>query len=380
MSGAKLTALSIQRGGRRWRELVQAVVVPLLAVFTGLVAGAVVIYLSGSSPILAYRGLWEGAFGSPRALSETAVWATPYIFVGLALAISFQGGLFNLGGDGQLALGALFAVAVGYLLPGVLHAEIPAAIHLPLTLLAGMLGGLIWGAIPGWLKARTGANEVITTIMFNYIALLFVAYLLNGPMKDPSPTNMLARTPQIAETARMAPLFAGYRVHWGLILALGTAVAAWFLLGRTAFGFEIRTTGVNPEAAEYAGMNNRRIIVLTLGLSGMLAGLAGAVEVTGLYYRHDLSYSAGIGFDAIAIALLGRNQPLGVVLAAFLFAAMRSGASRMQFVAQIPVDIISVVQAFILLFVAADVIIRYIYHIRAPGENPPLTRGEAKAP
>jgi len=373
MSGATPTALSKQGRARRRQELVQAVIVPLLAVFTGLVAGAVVIYLSGSSPILAYRGLWEGAFGSPRALSETAVWSTPYIFVGLALAISFQGGLFNLGGDGQLALGALFAAAFGYLLPNVLHTEVPAVIHLPLTLAAGALAGLMWGAIPGWLKARTGASEVITTIMFNYIALLFVAYLLNGPMKDPSPTNMLARTPQIAETARMAPLFAGYRVHWGLVLALITAVAVWFLMGRTALGFEIRTTGANREAAEYAGINNRRVIVMTLALSGMLAGLAGAVEVTGLYYRHDVSYSAGIGFEAIAITLLGRNQPLGVVLAAFLFGAMRSGASRMQFVAQIPVDIISVVQAFILLFVAADAIVRYIYHIRAPSEKPPLT-------
>ena len=374
MSGANPTALSKHAAARRRQELVQSVVVPLLAVFTGLVAGAVVIYLSGSDPILAYKGLWEGAFGSPRALSETAVWSTPYIFVGLALAISFRGGLFNLGGDGQLALGALFAAAVGYLLPSVLHTEIPAAIHLPLALVAGALAGMAWGAIPGWLKARTGASEVITTIMFNYIALLFIAYLLNGPMKDPSPTNMLARTPEIAVTARMVPLFAGYRIHPGLILALLTAVVVWFLLGRTVFGFEIRTTGANREAAEYAGINNRRVIIMTLAVSGLLAGLAGAVEVTGLYYRHDLSYSAGIGFDAIAIALLGRNEPLGVVLAAFLFGAMRSGASRMQFVAQIPVDIISVVQAFILLFVAADAIIRYIYRIRAPEDNPPLTR------
>jgi len=186
-------------------------------------------------------------------------------------------------------------------------------------------------------------------------------------MKDPSPTNMLARTPQIAESARMAPLFAGFRVHWGLPLALLVAVVVWFILKRTALGFELLTTGANREAAEYAGINDRRVMVTTLALSGLLAGLAGAVEVAGLHYRHDVGYSAGYGFDAIAVALLARNQPLGVVLAAFLFGAMRNGASRMQFVAQIPVDIIAVVQALILLFVAADAIIRYIYFIRTPG-------------
>ena len=280
--------------------------------------------------------------------------------------MAFQGGLFNIGADGQLAMGALVAAAVGYLAPKVLHTNIPPVIHLPVTIAAGAAAGFVWGAIPGWLKARFGASEVINTIMFNYIALLIVSFLLNGPMKDPSPTNMLARTPQIAESARIAPIFAGLRVHWGLFLAFLAAFAVWFLLRRTALGFEIRTTGANREAAEYAGINDRRVMVLTLGLSGLLAGLAGAVEVTGLHYRHDVSYSSGYGFDAIAIALLGRNQPLGVVLAAFLFGAMRNGASRMQFVAQIPVDIISVVQAFILLFVAAEAIIRYLYHIPTP--------------
>jgi len=360
------TAAPKPGGSARRQGYIQAVLVPLLSVLTALLVGAVVIYASGSNPVLAYRGLWEGAFGSLQALSETAVWAVPYIFAGLALALSFQGGLFNIGADGQLAVGALVAAAVGYLLPQVLGAPIPAPIHLPLTIFAGAVAGCVWGAIPGWLKARTGASEVINTIMFNYIALLVVSYLLNGPMKDPSPTNMLARTPQIAESARMAPLFEGFRVHWGLPLAFLAAVVVWFILKRTALGFELRTTGANREAAEYAGINDRRVMIVTLGLSGLLAGLAGAVEVTGLHYRHDVGYSAGYGFDAIAVALLARNQPLGVVLAAFLFGAMRNGASRMQFVAQIPVDIIAVVQALILLFVAADAIIRYIYRIRAP--------------
>jgi ABC-type uncharacterized transport system permease subunit len=370
--------LTVRGGAGRWQDAANAVLVPILAVFTALVAGAVVIYVSGSDPLLAYRGLWEGAFGSPQALSETAVWAIPYIFAGLAVALAFQGGLFNIGADGQLAVGALVAAWVGYALPGLLGTPVSPVIHASLTIIAGALAGLVWGAIPGWLKARTGASEVINTIMFNYIALLSVSFMLNGPMKDPSPTNIIARTPLIALSARIPPLFAGYRVHWGLVLALIAALLVWFLLRRTTLGFEIRTTGANPAAAEYAGINNRRTMILTLALSGMLAGMAGAVEVAGLNYRHDVGYSLGYGFDAIAVALLGRNQPLGIVLAAFLFGAMRNGASRMQFIAQIPVDIISVVQAFILLFVAADAIIRYIYHIRAHGDKIVLTRGWGK--
>ncbi len=379
ISGAQEVPESLRpRARARWRDAFDAVLVPVLAVFTALLAGAVVIYLSGGNPLQAYRALWEGAFGSARALSETAVWAMPYIFAGLAVALAFQGGLFNIGADGQLAIGALVAAWVGYALPGVLGWQIPAVIHLPLAILAGAAAGMVWGAIPGWLKARTGASEVINTIMFNYIALLAVSFLLNGAMKDPSPTNVQARTPLIALSARIPRFLPDYRVNWGLVLALLAAVAVWFLLWRMTLGFEIRTVGANRDAAEYAGIDNRRIIVLTMALSGLLAGLAGAVEVTGLNYRHDVGFSSGYGFDAIAIALLGRNQPLGVVLAAFLFGAMRSGASRMQFVAQIPVDIITVVQAFILLFVAANSIIRYIYRIRAPEEKIMVSRGWGK--
>ncbi len=370
--------LTPRGGAGRWRDMANMLLVPVLAVFTALVAGAVVIYLSGGDPLLAYRGLWEGAFGSPRALSETAVWSIPYIFAGLAVALAFQGGLFNIGADGQLAIGALVAAWVGYALPRLLGVALPPLIHAPLAVIAGALAGMAWGAIPGWLKARTGASEVINTIMFNYIALLTVSFMLNGAMKDPSPTNMLARTPLIAVSARIPALFANYRVHWGLFLAFLAAIVVWFLLRRTTLGFAIRTTGANSPAAEYAGIDNGRIMILTLGLSGLLAGLAGAVEVAGLNYRHDVGFAIGYGFDAIAVALLGRNQPLGVVLAAFLFGAMRNGASRMQFTAQIPVDIILLLQAFILLFVAADAIIRYIYHIRAPADKIMVTRGWGK--
>ncbi len=360
---------------KRLKPAINAVLVPLLAVFTALVLGALIIVAAGGEPLAAYRGLFEGAFGSAKALSETGVWATPYIFAGLAVALAFKGGLFNIGAEGQLAFGAVAAAWVGYALPDVLGVTLPAVIHIPLAVGAGMLAGAIWGAIPGWLKASMGGHEVINTIMMNYIALNITSFLLNGPMKDPSPLNVVARTPRIAESARISPVFSGFRLHWGFILALIVTGIVWWVLQKTTLGFEIRTAGANPDAARYAGVSVPRTIVVTMMLSGVLAGLAGAIEVTALNYRHELGFSVGYGFDAIAIALLGKTHPLGVVLASLLFGAMRNGATRMQFLTQIPVDVISVIQALILLFVAADAIIRWIYRVRAREERLVLTRG-----
>ncbi|MBN2386515.1 MAG: ABC transporter permease [Anaerolineales bacterium] len=354
---------------------VNSLLVPLLAVLTAVVLGGIVIALAGGNPFLAYVGLFQGAFGNARAISETAIWATPYIFAGLAVALAFKGGLFNIGAEGQLAFGAVVSALIGYALPGWLGFDLPAIIHIPFAILCGGLTGALWAAIPGFLKAYTGGHEVINTIMMNYIALNLTSFLLNGPMKDPNPNNVIARTPVIAESARLAPLFEGYRIHWGFLLALLVAFLVWVLLWKTTLGFEIRTVGANPDAARYAGINVKRTIVLTMALSGLLAGMAGTIEVTALNHRHELGFSIGYGFDAIAIALLGKTHPLGVVIAAILFGAMRNGATRMQFLTQIPVDVISVIQALILLFVAADAIIRYIYRIRAASERVVLTRG-----
>lgn len=358
-----------------FRSALDAMLIPFLAILTAVVLGGILIVLVGGNPFQAYAGLLQGSFGSIRALSETSVWATPYILAGLAVALAFKGGLFNIGGEGQLALGATAAALVGYALPGWLGFELPKIIHLPLAVIVGMAAGALWAGIVGFLKAYTGGNEVINTIMMNYIALNTISFLLNGPMKDRSPNNVIARTPLIEESARMPIIFEGLRVHWGFVLALLAAFLVWWMLNKTTLGFEIRTVGLNPDAAKYAGINVKRIIILTMALSGMLAGMAGALEVTGLNYRHELGYSVGYGFDAIAIALLGKSHPLGVVLAAILFGAMRNGATRMQFLTQLPIDLISMLQALILLLVAADAIIRYIYRIRAQGERVVLTRG-----
>jgi ABC-type uncharacterized transport system permease subunit len=360
---------------KRLKELLNSLLVPLLAIVTAIIIGGIVIAVVGGNPFAAYLGLAQGAFGSAKALSETAVWATPYIFAGLAVALAFKGGLFNIGAEGQLAVGAVVSALIGYALPEWLHTSLPWFIHLPLTVGLGVLGGAIWGAIPGALKAYTGGHEVINTIMMNYIALNLTSFLLNGPMRDPNPLNLSAKTPDIAVSARIPPIFPGLRVHWGFVLALLMSVFIWWLLQKTTLGFEIRTVGANPDAAKYAGINVKWNIILTMGISGALAGLAGVIEVTALNYRHELGFSLGYGFDAIAIALLGKNNPYGVVLAAILFGAMRNGGTRMQFLTQIPVDIISVIQALILLFVAADAIIRFIYRIRPGEERLVLTRG-----
>lgn len=360
---------------RLLRSALDAMLIPILAILTAVVLGGIIIALVRGNPLLAYYGLISGSFGSAKALSETAVWATPYIFGGLAVALAFKGGLFNIGAEGQLALGATFSALIGYALPLWLGFDIPAIIHLPLAIIVGMAAGSLWAAIVGFLKAYTGGHEVINSIMMNYIALNTISFLLNGPMKDRNPNNVIARTPLIADGARMPAIFDGLRIHWGFVFALLVAYLVWWMLNKTTLGFEIRTVGANPDAAKYAGINVKRTVILTMALSGMLAGLAGAIEVTGLNYRHELGFSIGYGFDAIAIALLGRSHPLGVVLASILFAAMRNGATRMQFLTQMPVDLISMLQALILLFVAADAIIRYIYRIKAQGERVVLTRG-----
>src|SRR5438094_6214476 len=356
--------------------------IPLLAVVTALVLGGLAIFATGGNALLAYQGLWEGSLGRPQALSETLVWATPYIFGGLAVALAFKAGLFNIGVEGQIALGSLAAVYVGYAIKNV-----PFPLHLILAIVAGTLAGATWGAIPGLLKARTGAHEVIVTIMLNYIAIQMTSFLVSGPMKDPNPLIANAQTPKILQSARLPPLLpdAIYRVHWGFVIAVVAAVGVWWLLNKSTLGFEIRTIGANPHAARYAGIAVGRTMVVAMALSGGLAGLGASLEVVGLNFYHTAGFSVGYGFDSIAVALLGRSDAFGVIPSALLFGALRAGASRMQFLSQIPIDIINVIQALVLIFVAAPALIRWIYRVRVPreAESPSgevqLTTGWGKA-
>lgn len=339
--------------------------IPVLAVFTALLIGALIILLSGGNPIVGYIGLFEGAFGKARSLSDTAVAVTPYIFAGLAVALGFRGGLFNIGVEGQIFIGSICAAWVGYAITG-----LPWIMHMPLAILAGCLGGAICAGIPGFLKAKTGAHEVITTIMINYMAISFTNWLVTGPMQDPA--TIVPQTRRILPTAELPALFAPYRIHWGFILAILIAIGVYWLLWRTVLGFEIRTVGANPDAAHYAGIHVGRTIVITMMLSGSLAGAAGAIEVVGLNRYFSPAFSIGYGFDSIAVAVLGKNHPFGVVAGALLFGALNNGANLMQLRTQAPIFVISIVQALILMFVAADEIVRRIYRLKAETKGPEI--------
>ncbi len=291
---------------------------------------------------------------------ESLVQSTPFIFGGLAVAVGFRVGLFNIGVEGQLFMGAMAGVWAGYFFKG-----LPPFIHVPLALLCGALGGALWGFIPGLLKAKTGAHEVINTIMMNYIAFRFSEFMLRGPLKDPN--EFTPKTPVIEDSAKLLRFFQDpIRFHLGFFIALGAAALVYWLLFKTTWGFELRTVGANPNAARYAGMNNVIATIAAMSISGALGGLAGANEILGLNFRLVPAFTSGYGFDSIALALLGKNHPFGVVLSALLFGFLRSGARQMQLKAGIPIDIISILQALILAFIAAPAIIRTIYRLKEP--------------
>ncbi len=381
-----------------WRRAWQTLSIPLLAIISGLILGAILIIASSQelysllSPSpweaikagwmevrVSYGALFSGSIGDPariiaalqsgddleirRAFNpilESLTASTPFIFGALAVALGFRTGLFNIGAEGQLFVGAICSAFVGYSITG-----LPAIIHIPLALGAGALGGALWGFIPGWLKAKTGGHEVINTIMLNYIAIRLSDWLLTGPMQRPDSFNPIS--PTIADSAKLPKFFADpIRFHLGFFIALGVAWLVYWFLFKTRWGFDLRSVGSNPHAARYAGMNIVASTVLAMSLSGALAGLAGTNEVLGLNHNLAQAFSAGYGFDSIALALLGRSHPAGVVLASLLFGTLRTGALRMQVAAQIPIDIITVIQAFILAFIAAPAIIRTIYRLRDP--------------
>jgi ABC-type uncharacterized transport system permease subunit len=355
---------------RAWDRARPVVAVPLGAIVLALVVASAIVIISSiftptgfdpTLPFKAFAGLIEGSLGGPDKIVNTVVNATPLILGGLAVGLGFKGGLFNIGGHGQFLLGAAFAVGVGAQL-----ADAPVFVAVPLSLAAGTLAGAIWGFIPGALKAWTGAHEVVTTIMLNYIGASIVAFLVLGPFLAPG--FSYARTGDLGNAALPALPDLGLglsRLHLGVLIAFGAVPVVSWLLNRSTIGFEIRTVGANPDAARYAGIRPGFMIILTMTLSGLLFGLAGSVELLGTSQYMNASYGTSIGFEAITVALLGRSNPVGILLSALLLGALRAGGGAMQVEAGIPVELVDVIQAVILLFLAADVIVRRVFRIRA---------------
>jgi len=344
----------------------QVISVPLAAVLLALIIGAILLAVSDANPIKAYSALIEGSFGSMKAFGRTLAKATPLIFSGLAVAFAFKAGLFNIGAQGQLLFGALASAAAGFMITG-----LPPFLHATLSLLIGATAGALFAAIPGALKAYTGAHEVITTIMLNYVAINITDYIADGPLKDTSNGNIVARTPEVLDSAKIPSIG---EIPLGFFLAVLAAVAVWWLLQRTTLGYEIRTVGLSPHAAKYAGMRVAFTVILTMVISGFLAGMGGSVETLGIVGRYQPGFNAGLGFDGITIALLGKTNPFGIIPAAILIGAMKAGASTMQFNAGVAKEITDVIQALMLFFVTADMIVRKLIHSKAEsGESVTLS-------
>ncbi len=351
--------------GPALRRVRDVALLPTIAILLALLFGAVLMILSSplvkgfdpTLPLTSYRALVVGAFGSTTGLVNTVVSAAPIVLAGLAVGIGFKAGLFNIGAQGQFLMGAVASTMVAITLN-----DSPAVVAIPLSLVGGLIGGLAWGFVPGFLKAWTGAHEVVTTIMLNYIAIYVVAYIISGPLRGEHVT--FARTDTILAGA--LPVILGHDGHIGILLVALIVPAAWWLLFRSTIGFEIRTVGANPDAARYAGMRPRWITVFTMSLCGMLAGLAGAMDILGQVHYMPASFSTSVGFDGIAVALIGRAHPVGILFAGLLFGAMQAGAGLMQIQAGVPVQMVSVLQAVILFFLAAELIVRRVVRVRTP--------------
>ncbi|MHB0885575.1 MAG: ABC transporter permease [Bacillota bacterium] len=346
-----LTESKRQGSRRSWRGALSGIVTPVVAVAASLLIGSLVIAMLKVNPLVAYGLLFSGAVGNLGQLTGTIVNAIPLIFAGLAVTVAFRGSIFNIGGEGQIYFGALFAILAGTML------KLPPGLHLLVALAAGALGGLLWALIPGYLNAKRGLNEVIITILMNYIATWFVAYLVHGPIREPG-WNPQSRLVEV--TARLPILIRGTSLHAGIILALLAAVLVHLLLTRTGLGFAIRMVGSNREASRYAGINSARVVILTMCISGALAGLAGASEMLGTRYRLLEGFSPGWGFDAIAVAMVGRQTALGTVLGALFFGALRSGATVMQSGTGLPVVAVYFIQGLIILFMIAGSSVNFL--------------------
>lgn len=306
--------------------------------------GSVAMLLARVSPLAGFSALFNGAFGSTSEFAETLVQATALLFPALGIALAFRAGLFNIGAEGQLVLGGLAAGVTGYFVPG------PPLLSVILTLTAGTIAGGLWGGIAGALRARFGANEVIATLMLNVVAGLLASYVVNGPLRLPGATA--GETPPLAATAWLPTLVPESRLTIAVLLAIATAIGLRFLFARTVFGYELRAAGEAPEAARRAGIDLGRTAFLALAISGAIAGLGGATLVTGVLHRFNTGLSPGYGFVAIAVALVGNVEPLWIALAAFAFGILQNGALSMQAEANVPRDVVNVIEGLVIIALA----------------------------
>ncbi|MCX6049743.1 MAG: ABC transporter permease [Chloroflexi bacterium] len=352
-SGAPSAAqATIQRRQPRRATTIWSLLAPLLGALAGLLVGAFLIWLSGANPITAYGVMVSGAFGGTRQITETLLLIGPLLLMGLGLTVAFRGRVWNIGGEGQYYMGALAGTVVGLFF----QQRLPGLALIPLMLIAGMAGGALWAGIAALLKIRFGVNEIIATLMLNYIAEYTVLYLARVPLKDP--TSFLPQSAQLLSPARM-PTLVGTRIHLGIALAFLLIPLIYLLLWKTPLGFRIRAIGANTTVAYHAGMNVAFGLAFALLFSGALAGLTGIIEVSALHTRLKAGISGNYGFTGILVALLGRLHPLGVLVAACFFAALAIGAQTMHSVYGLPIALAQVIQGLVVLFVlAADALAR----------------------
>lgn len=336
--------------------VLKAIYFPAMAILVSLLLGSIVIALTSSaSPLTAYSAMFKGAFGSLRSWDATIVKAIPFIFTALSFSIAKRCGIINLGAEGQFIMGALFATIVGVQVTG-----LPRALHLPLTLLAGFLGGALYGLIVGLLKVQFGASELITTIMLNYIASYIISYAVNGPLMEPGQSSYPQSAP-IPPTARLTQIFSSpYNVHWGLLIVIICCVLYWLYQWKTTSGFELRIVGFNPSAGEYAGISIKKATVLSLFLAGGLAGLGGCVEILAVQGRLMMtSFAVSYGFTGIAVALLGSLNPVGILFAGVLFGGLSSGSLTMETLTRVRSSVALIIQALVILFIAGRMMFNF---------------------
>lgn len=335
---------------------IQGILYPMIAMVLAFLLSAVIMMMVGYNPIEAYAALWDGAFGSTNSLANTFSKSIPLMFTGLAVGFAMKGDMFNIGAEGQLHIGALTGTCVALFLPG-----LPKLLLIPLVLLGGFIGGMIWGGMIGAIKIKRGINEVIIAILTNYIAIYFTSYFVNGPLKA---EGMVPQTEMISENARLSNIIPRTQLTSALYIAIILAVVIYFFFKKTRMGYHICAVGGNKTAAAAAGIPMVSTTIMTMALSGGIAALAGITEVMGKYGRFIDGFSPSFGFTGIAVAVLGRSNPFGIILTALLFGALDAGAMKMNRVAGISSTMVMTIQGLVILFVATPGIIRAITSIR----------------